>query len=166
MCILQGKTKGGSWMKVVKGYTFEWVSPQYLILNGRIRTKGIAHPRRERVLVRTALRKIGLRYREIVPFINPHFKGHLEEHDRSISWLDFCIFHKKMYVLLFNPKRAEGGMHAWQKKSWQSKLQVLEEKGIPYLILDKNLSSQEYEFLIRRRIGERYGSRPSTTIPT
>jgi hypothetical protein len=131
-----------------------WVSWRYLELNGRIRSKGIAQPRRERILVRAALAEIGLRYKEIVPVINKHYHGHKGDQPAVISWLDFCIWTgKRMIVVLFR-------LNSWkqrEKDSHASKKQLLDEKGIPWLELDRRQTSQIYASQIRRFISKQQG---------
>ena len=141
----------------------KWVHPQYMLLTGRVR-KGLAHPRRERVLVRKAMDSIGLRYRESVAYVNRYYDGFRGGQDRVVDWLDFCVYHGKLYIILFHPKK-NSGLKEREWKKWYARLRHLDEKGVDYIILKRNLSSMEYEFLIRRMIGGKYERRPSTAVP-
>lgn len=122
---------------------------RYLLLNGREKKK-LEFPSRERSLVRTALQRLGLRYRETVPFLNPLYKGWKGQVDAAIQWLDFAVWlDGRMVVLMFHPKHKTGGMKKHEKVSWQAKLRFLEEKGITYRVLTRSDTSQIYEFIIR-----------------
>lgn len=143
-------------MKVEKS-DHPWLSPHYLIRNGQIRRKGIERPHRERVLVRAALHRLKMRYKELVPFKNMDYKGRNGKHHGSIQWVDFLVYSKgKMCALIFYPNRGTGGLHKYKKESLAAKTKLLTDKGIPYLILKRNLSSMEYEILIRRLVGGKY----------
>jgi hypothetical protein len=119
-----------------------------MVLNGRIRTKGIAHPRRERVLVRKALDDLGFRYRELVPYLNSNYHGWKGENDQTIQWLDFCVWSgKKMFVVLFEVKKHS--THQSRLEGWAAKKRFLEEHQIPYLVVSVQETSQVYKMLIK-----------------
>lgn len=122
---------------------------KYLLLNGREKKK-LATPSRERVLVRNALLRLGLGYKETVPFLNPLFKGWKGTVEAALQWLDFTVWlGNKMGVILFNPRHRTGGLHKHQKLAWMAKLAFLRSKKIPFVILDRNDTSQIQEHLIR-----------------
>ena len=128
----------------------KWGSWRYLELNARIR-KGILYPRRERVLVRSALGKIGCRYKELIPVLNPFYHGWKGKEDKAMQWLDFCVFmNGRMGVILFHPKRGQSGVKKHEKEAYEAKQRLLANKNIPILILKRNETSQVYELLIRR----------------
>ena len=128
-----------------------WINHRYLELNGRIR-KGIANPRRERLAARIALRKIGLRYKEIIPFFNPLHTGFKENENGTIQWLDFCILMptKKMAVILFDIKQGGRGQKPYEYRSYNTKRQYLKDRNIPCLIMKRSYTSMEMEIVIRR----------------
>lgn len=129
--------------------THKWVNYHYLVMNGHIRTNGIAHPRRERVAVRKALASLGFRYKELVPFLNPDYRGWKEKEEGSIQWLDFCVWSgKRMFVVMFEvTKHAH---HAYHLEAWAAKKRLLEDKNIPYLVVSKTHTSQVYNLLISK----------------
>lgn len=120
---------------------------RWLVANGRVR-KGISYPRRERVLVRNALSRIGVRYRELIPFYNPHHSV-IDRHVGGIQWLDFTLFHKRLIVLLFDPYYSTGYGAQRAVQSLEDKKRFLNEKGVPCLELGRFMTSQEYEITIR-----------------
>ncbi len=124
---------------------------RYLLLNGRIK-RGIAHPRRERILVRSALSKLGLRYKEFIPFYNPYWHGYKDTEGKAIQWLDFCIFSEGLLVILFDYKYPNHGFKKPERLAWEVKVRFLEEKGIPTITLPRTLTSQIYEFEIKNFI--------------
>lgn len=139
-------------MKINPTDNDRWISPQYLILNGRIRTKGIQFPRRERVMVRKALERMHIRYKELVPVVNPFHHNWKETHTKGISWLDFTIFIGRLAVLLFHPQYGQSGVKPHEWKAFQAKKDLLESRDIPYVILNRKSTSYEYEIMIRKMI--------------
>ncbi len=128
-----------------------WISWHYLELNARMR-KGILYPTRERMLVRSALNKIGFRYKEIIPFYNPLYNGHKGQYNGSIQWVDFLVYNKltgKMFALQFDVKNRHGGVLQRKKDVHRTKQEYLKQKGIPVLVLDRYWTGQEYEMRIR-----------------
>lgn len=116
----------------------KWGHWQSLVLNGRLR-RGIDKPTRPRLLVRWAIMKLGMKYREIVPFMNPLHRG------GAVQWLDFCVWSgKKMFVIMFPPN----GSHPYEKNGLEHKKQLLREKGIPYIVVPRHHTSQIYATMI------------------
>jgi hypothetical protein len=134
-----------------------WGSAQYLILNGRIRKRAIGYPARERLMVRRALINLHYRYREAVPFRNPLRK--------SVQWLEFVVQMPggRIIVLMFG-KRLRGGWMLRELEAIKKKQEYLEGKGVPYLILPRNLSSQHYQihimFAVRKELRNVNGKYP------
>lgn len=125
-----------------------WVDWRYLELNSRIR-KGIRFPTRERMLIRDALKRIGLRYKELVPFYNPTYNGHRNQYDGSIQWVDFLVYKNRMFAIQFDVKNRHGGVLQRKKDVHKTRKQYLEQRGIPVLIVDRYWTGQEYEMRIR-----------------
>ncbi len=129
-----------------------WVNFRYLEQNG-IEKRKLQFPTRPRLLVRTALERIGLKYRETEPFYNPLYNGYKNQTIGSVQWLDFVVYLKskrRILVILFNPKHGTGGLHKRQKESFNSKCKYMEQRNIPYTVIPKTYSSYEYEIVIRR----------------
>lgn len=129
-----------------------WGSPQYMILNGRVRRKGIEFPRRERVLVRRALERAHYRYKEIIPVWNPFATGFHDDQEGAIQWFDFAVLmpSKRMGIILFDPHYGASGTHEWELRQFANKQRLLRYKRIPYIVLKRTSTSQEYEICIRR----------------
>jgi len=127
-----------------------WLNFRYLELNGRIR-RGISRPRRERVIVRNALKRIRLVYHEIFPFYNPLYNGWKNETEGSIAWLDFVVYERTvgMFVILFVPKYGQSGLKRHEREAFNKKQNYMEQRGIPVLVLSRRRTSQEYEAQIR-----------------
>ena len=131
-----------------------WGSFRYLELNGRIK-KTIQFPRRERLLVRTALKHINIIYHELMPFFNPLHTGFREKENGSVQWIDFTCYTKEtgMFVLQFNPRYGQSGVKPHERRAYQNKRDYVEKiKKIPFLLLSRNETSQIYEARIRRLI--------------
>lgn len=137
-------------------HKWEW---RYLVLNGRIRRRGIAHPRRERMLARNALNRLGIRYKEIVPVFNKFHKN------GTIQWIDFLIYSGGMMAILFALSRDYGHKQR-EKDALKAKTDLLISKHIPYLVLLREDSQQEMETKIRMAIAlrkEAYGNKDGRT---
>lgn len=125
-----------------------WLHHRYLELNARIR-KGIQNPRRERLALRNALANLKLRYRELVPFFNPIHTGFRDNEDGTIQWLDACIYQNKMLVILFDVRYPGHGVKPHELRSFEAKKSYLQERAIPFLVLNRKYTSQEMEMRIR-----------------
>lgn len=109
--------------------------------------KNASVPRRERWLVCLALTKLKLRYRQVVQFWNPLYTGLRRRVDGGRQWLDFVIRTPYgMAVIMFKPSYSKGSnAHLFEKRALDEKKAFLEQKGIPYLVLSRLKSQQEYE---------------------
>jgi hypothetical protein len=129
-----------------------WGDLRHLELNKRLRM-AINRPRRERLLVRAALKRIvGTVYHEIVPFANPYHTGFKEtELSGSIQWLDFVVYDRNlgMFVMQFNPQYGQSGLKPHEKRAFLDKEKYITERGFPFLTLSRLHTSQEYEIRIR-----------------
>jgi hypothetical protein len=101
--------------------------------------------------MRLALNRVRIKYREIIPFYNPMHTGYTEKENGTIQWLDFTIWMGKLGVILFDIRR-RGGRRPYEHRAWKAKKDYLDQRNIPYLVVDRKGSSQEYEMLIRRFI--------------
>lgn len=122
---------------------------RYLNLHGRERKK-LLNPSRERVLVRSTLSELSIRYREKVLFINHYWHTYKGDKSKAPQWLDFvCYKDGLLFVLEFDPHKPNaGGLHERQRMALEAKEQYLKEKGVPYLILSRTETSQIYRFCI------------------
>lgn len=107
-------------------------------------------PRREMVLVSYALKNLKVRYWEKVRIFNPLYTGMRTPVDGGYQWLDFAVrmMHGKVGVLIFPPSYGSGRPHLFEKRSLEQKKAFLSQKGIPYLVLSRMMSSQQYEVYI------------------
>lgn len=125
-----------------------WVSFRYLMLNKRIRSRGINFPRRERVLVRIALDRIRINFMELVPFYNPLNTGFRNNEDGTIQWLDFAVYSHEIGMFIVQFQNTE--RHEHQRRAFNDKKKYIKDvKKIPLLIINRHGTSQEYEILIR-----------------
>lgn len=142
----------------------EYVNYRYLELNGRIK-KTLQFPRRERVLVRKALGSLNVKYRELVPFINPLYRGWKNTTPAAIQWLDFAIFYDKLMVVQFHPKYPSGGVKHYEWDKFFALLDYLEEREVPYVVVERRHTSQEYRFyidgLLKGGTNDPYHNRPT-----
>lgn len=125
-----------------------WVSFRYLMLNKRIRSRGINFPRRERVLVRIALDRIRLNFMELVPFYNPLNTGFRDNENGTIQWLDFTVYSHEIGMFIIQFQNTE--RHEHQRRAFNDKKKYIGEiKKLPILIINRQGTSQEYEIIIR-----------------
>jgi hypothetical protein len=109
----------------------------------------VSAPRRERLLVQQALRKMGLRFWENIQFWNPLYTGLRRKVDGGRQWLDFVI--RTPYgilVLIFKVQYATTMGHDFEKRALLEKQAFLRSKNIPYLMLSRTLSQGLYEVMI------------------
>ena len=115
---------------------------RHLELNGRIQKNIRENPTWERIVVRRSLKELNLTYREMVAFINPY-------HNDYAQWLDFVVSYKmKLYAILFKAGHARGGATKAELVKFERKIKFLREKGIKYIILNRNDNSQMQTHLI------------------
>lgn len=122
---------------------------------GRWRKKA-ERPEYAHVLVRSALKKERLRFWEFVKFYNKH---------GQLQYLDFVVNYKgKLVVLLWDNRRFRryrgrwkkawgySGLKPYEKENRRRKLEFIEERGYPYMILSTKgvMSSDEWRIVIRR----------------
>jgi hypothetical protein len=124
-----------------------WITFRYLEQNA-IERKEIQFPSRHRLLVRTALGRVGLRYREVFPFYNPTYHGHKNQTEGSIQWADFIVFDKQRKRIFAIQFKLAGGAHRRTKERYGSKIKYLEQRGIPVLELKRGETAQIYEMRI------------------
>ncbi len=98
-------------------------------------------------IMRRALAKLKLRYWEVIRFWNPYWKGKWQtEDDGGYQWLDF-VLHIKGHgagVILFPAKYRRSGAHPFQIRAFENKIQFLKEHQIPYLVVERYWTSDEY----------------------
>jgi len=109
-------------------------------------------PPHHHLIVREALRKSGIHYKDFVMFYNKH---------DQMQYIDFLFKYKGRFVaLLWDYKRRKkfgtrykwswGSMKPEEKINWARKKEFLNERGIPYLLLTRYNSSDEYRVIIGR----------------
>lgn len=105
-------------------------------------------------MVRTALSRLHIKYRELEPFFNPFHFGFRENEAGAIQWLDVCILlpNKHMAVLLFNIRYGQSGVKPHERRAEKAKHAYLNYKKIPYIVLPRTHTSQEYQAVISRFI--------------
>lgn len=110
----------------------------------------IQKPRRERLLVQQALKKLGIRCWQQVEFWSPDHVGRYENLHGGWQWLDFVVRmpYGKPGVILLYGNWTHSGLHRYQKREIETKKAFLKKKGLPYLILPRTYSQQEYEVRI------------------
>lgn len=124
-----------------------------MVDNGRIRTRGIEFPRRERVLVRAALDILKFRYMEIVPIFCPLWHGKRgDKVEGDLVWYDFfymmpnghmaCILFDLIYVPSHGSKPSE-------RLAFQVKQDYMKQRGVPCLVLDRKSTVPEYAVQIQ-----------------
>lgn len=126
-----------------------WINYRYLEQNG-INKRKAQFPIRERFLLKVAVDRLKIPYRQMVPFYNPLYNGWKDETEGAIQWADFVLFKERIFVVRFTHKYRSGGAMKYKKKSYEAMKQYLTERNIPMLTVDRHHSSQEYELLIRR----------------
>lgn len=130
--------------------------------------KKLLHPSRERVLVREALRKLKVRYWETVQVWNPNYTGMRRRVEGGPQWLDFLLRlpDGRLGVLMFK----QTGLHTFEKRALEEKKAFLIQRAIPYLIISKGYSQDEYEirieFWMRKEVrNAKQSSRDNQTNP-
>lgn len=108
------------------------------------------HPRRYTLLVREALSRLRLRWWERVTVWNEYY--HPIYRGRPVAagfqLLDFVVQIKgrgPLVILIKNPNSMGKPM---EKLVWQAKLDLLQARSLPYLILPVHFTSQEYQVFI------------------
>ena len=125
-----------------------WITFRYLEQNQKLKNE-IVFPPRHRLLVRNALKLVGLRYKEIIPFYDPAYHGYKQQTVGSIQWVDFLIYEKHKRIMFAIQFRLAGGAHKRTKERYNSKINYLEQRGIKVLQLRRDETTQAYEMRIR-----------------
>lgn len=111
-------------------------------------------PTREHWLVREALSRIKVRYWEYVQFHNPLYTGMRSKMNGGDQWAEFVIrmLDGRLGIILFNLEYRGSDGHngkSFERHAQAEKIQYLQERNIPYLILPRmNSSGQGYEVYI------------------
>jgi hypothetical protein len=106
-------------------------------------------PRRERWLVQLSLENLHLRYWEAIIFWNPQYTGLRRRVNGGWQWLDFVV--RTPYgklALIFKPQYGGSRAHLFEKRALAEKKAFLDDKGIPYLILSRMHSREQYEIIL------------------
>jgi hypothetical protein len=116
--------------------------------NGR-KKREIQFPRRERVLVREALRKLGVtRTFENVRVWNPEYSTKKGDVVGGWQWIDFVFVHRhRLYAILFE-QTWTGGPHKYQTRWMEQKKSLLTKRNLPHITLRRAMTGQEYQMRI------------------
>jgi hypothetical protein len=115
-------------------------------------------PKRDILAIRTALNTLKLNYCQEVSFWNPLHKGRRGTWDAGLQWVDFVVKPKgkQAFVILHDDPRKR--FKSYEKIAFQVKQEGLNQRNVPYLILPKGMTSQEYQikitFFIRKLKGD------------
>lgn len=111
------------------------------------------HPKRYILLIREAITRLRLRHWELVtvwnPFHHPIYRG--RPCDAGFQLIDFVldIRHRPFVVLVRNPNSL---IRPHEKARWQAKIDLLNDRKIPYVVVPVHYTSQEYQVRIGRAI--------------
>lgn len=119
------------------------------VAKGRAR-KRAARSKRDILAIKIALGNLKLRYCQEVSFWNELHqpetkKGKL---DAGLQWVDFAVRPKgkRMFVIILDDPSKRWKEH--EKTAYKSKQDGLTQRNIPFIILKKGMSSQEYSIQI------------------
>lgn len=118
-----------------------------MVQKGRAR-KRAARPKRDILAVKQALANLKLRYCQEVSFWNDLHRGHHGDLDGGLQWVDFVVRAKgkpAFVLILDDPSKR---WKSYEKEYHKNKLAGLDQRGIPYRLLKKGMSSQEYQVVI------------------
>ena len=118
-----------------------------LVQKGRAR-KRAARPKRDILAVKQALANLRLRYCQEVSFWNPKHTGKHGDWDGGLQWVDFVVRPKgkrAFVVILDDPSKR---WKAHEKVAYQVKQDGLNDRGVPFLIVKRSMSSMEYQLKI------------------
>lgn len=137
---------------------------QYKHMNRGRKRRDIKQPRRERILVTGALKRLGLRYWEMVEIINPNFTNQKGEVIGGQQWIDFIVVdqNRKLFAIEFYPKWGKHNPHQFHKRWMNEKKEFLAKRDIPTLILSRNETEQDYWgriYIFLHSGGRHHGSR-------
>jgi hypothetical protein len=117
------------------------------VAHGRAR-KRAARPKRDILAVKTALHTLKLRYCQEVSFWNPRHTGRHGDWDGGLQWVDFVarpIGKHPFIIILDDPSKR---WKAYEKEYHRNKLTGLNDRLIPFILLPRGMSSQEYQIKI------------------
>lgn len=102
--------------------------------------------RRERVLVISALNRLGLRYWQFIEINNPLYTNRRGEVIGGQQWIDFIVSGKdrKLYAIEFYPKWGRHNPHKYQLDWMEQKKSFLLRRGIKTLVLGRGESEMNY----------------------
>ena len=126
-----------------KRWTFTWRDAEHKVKLQKL----VEHPTIERLRVRQAIDGLRLQSWENIMFWNPY-----KNVNGAFQWLDFVVnYNGKPFVILFKAGHRLGGAKPREKVEIQVKQKFLKERGIPYVIFKRNLSTMDYQFKLRNR---------------
>lgn len=104
--------------------------------------------------IESALKRKKIRYWKFVSFWNPYHKGARNNIDAGFQWAEFVIAlpNGRVGAILVNIWGLTGGPHKYQKRAMETKKRFLDERKIPWILLDKTSNTMEYMFLISKWI--------------
>jgi len=118
---------------------------QYKHMNIGRKRRDIKQPRRERLLVKEALSRLGLRYWEMVEIHNPNYTNRLGEVIGGQQWVDYIVVEKgTLFAIEFYPRWGKNNPHQYQLRWMEEKKSFLLNRGIQTLVVARHHSSQEY----------------------
>jgi hypothetical protein len=128
-------------------YNIKWRDAVAL---GRAR-KRAARPKRDILLVQSALRKLNLRYCLEISFWNSLHRGKHSDLNGGLQWVDAVAWghNKAVPIILDDPQKR---WKEYEKSYHANKQAGLVARHLIPLILPKGRSSQEYTILIYRHI--------------
>lgn len=118
-----------------------------LVQKGRAR-KRAKRPKRDILAVKIALGNLKLRYCQEISFWNDLHRGNLGDLWGGLQWVDFVVRAKgkpAFVLILDDPSKR---WKSYEKEYHKNKLAGLDQRGIPYKLLKKGMSSQEYQVAI------------------
>jgi len=121
--------------------------------NGR-KKKEVSYPRRERVLLREALKRLGIkRHWENVRVWNPDYTNQIGAKIGGYQWIDFVFVHRgRLFCILYSQQWNGSGAKLFQKRWLEEKKQLLKDRGYPFIVVSRMKSSQEYQMLVYRML--------------
>jgi hypothetical protein len=118
-----------------------------LVAKGRAR-KRAARPKRDLLAVKQALANLKLRYCQEISFWNPHHTGKQGTWDGGLQWVDFVVRPRgksAFVVILDDPLKR---IKSYEKIAHQAKQDGLTDRGVPFLVVKRGMSSMEYQVMI------------------
>jgi hypothetical protein len=121
--------------------------PWYFDLQAKGRArKRTARPKRDILMVKSALQQARLRYCQEVSFWNPDHQGKpgsiFGALDGGLQWVDFIVRGKRPFAIVLDDPRKR--YHEHERVTAALKIAGLIERGVPVLVLPAGRTSQEY----------------------